>query len=305
MRTLNLLRIPLAALVLPLCVMNGQTKPAAQDAAEQLVVSANWLQDHLADPSVVILHVGSSLREYNKGHIPGARFLWTQALAQSNPDLTLELPTSSQADTVFRNLGLEPGARVVLTFAGGNVSPTTRVLFTLEQLGLHGKVSLLDGGLEVWKAEGRPIPRETPSVKPGTLKSSLRNPCVINADWIMQHQQDPSVKVVDARATQFYLGNGGGMPRAGHIPGALSIPFSSVLDSTNKVKNDSTLAAMFLSSGINKGDTVVTYCHIGQQASILYLVARQLGHPALLYDGSFEDWSSRDELPVATGEKGR
>ena len=282
-----------------------QTMSASRDGVQPLVVGTRWLQDHLLDPSLVVLHVGSSIREYNKGHIPGARFLWTQSLAQSSPDLTLELPTSLQADTVFRNLGLNPDVRIVLTFAGGNVSPTTRVLFTLEELGLQGKVSLLDGGLGVWKAEGRTVSQETPSFKPGTLKSSLRHSGVVDAEWIVDHQLHPAVKVVDARAPQFYLGNGGGMPRPGHIPGAVNIPFSSVLDSTNNVKTDSSLAAMFQSAGIGDGDTVVTYCHIGQQASVLYLIARQLGHPTLLYDGSFEDWSGRDELPVVTGEKSR
>jgi thiosulfate/3-mercaptopyruvate sulfurtransferase len=278
-----------------------QTTPAFKKDNGPLVVGSSWLQNHLGDSSFVILHVGSSIREYKKGHVPGARFLWTQSLAQSSPDLTLELPTSLQADTVFRNLGLNPGVRIVITFAGGNVSPATRVLFTLEQLGLGGKVSLLDGGLDAWKAGGYPTSQETPLFGQGTLKSNLSRSGVVEADWIVRHQHDPAVKVVDARATQFYLGNGGGMPRAGHIPGAVNISFSSVLDSTNKVKDDSTLSAMFHNAGIGKGDTVVTYCHIGQQASVLYLIARKLGYHALLYDGSFEDWSGRDELPVETG----
>ena len=93
------------------------------------------------------------------------------------------------------------------------------------------------------------------------------------------------------------------MPRPGHIPGAVNIPFSSVMDSTNKVKSDSALAALFQNAGIGKEDTVVSYCHIGQQATVLYLIGRKLGHPALLYDGSFEDWSMRDELPITAGDK--
>jgi thiosulfate/3-mercaptopyruvate sulfurtransferase len=207
-----------------------------------------------------------------------------------------------QADTIFRDLGLNPGTHVVIAFAGGNVPPATRVLFTLEQLGLRGKVSLLDGGLDAWKAEGRPITRDVPAIKPGSLKSNSQGTGIVDAEWIVKHQHQPAVKVVDARASQFYLGNGGGMPRPGHIPGAVSIPFSSVIDSSNKVKDDSTLAAVFQKAGISKGDTVVTYCHIGQQATVLYVIARQLGHRALVYDGSFEDWSMRDELPVATGQ---
>ncbi len=291
-------------LLLPTAAQCQAPSPLVKDP-NPIVVGTRWLQDHLRDSSLVVLHVGSSLREYQKGHIPDARFLWTQALAQSAPDRTLDLPSAGQADTVFRNLGLKEESRVVLCFTDGNVSPVTRVLFTLEQLGLRGRVSLLDGGLEAWKAEGLPLSRENPSVRPGTLRSTSHHTAVVDADWIVQHQKDSSVKVVDARAPQFYQGSGGGMPRAGHIPGAVNIPFSSVVDSTNKLKNDSTLTAMFTSTGIRTGNTIVTYCHIGQQATVLYLVARHLGHEARLYDGSFEDWSGRDELPVATGEEKR
>jgi thiosulfate/3-mercaptopyruvate sulfurtransferase len=174
----------------------------------------------------------------------------------------------------------------------------------MEQLGLRGRVSLLDGGLEAWKADGLPLSQETPMVSPGTLRSTSHQTAVVDAEWIVQHQKDSGVKIVDARTPQFYQGSGGGMPRAGHIPGALNIPFSSVVDSTNKLKDDSTLTAMFTSTGIRTGDTIVSYCHIGQQATVLYLVARHLGHEARLYDGSFEDWSGRDELPVDSGHKG-
>ena len=105
---------------------------------------------------------------------------------------------------------------------------------------------------------------------------------------------------MDARAAKFYTGaEAGQMPRAGHIPSAKSIPYSSVVeDPTNKFKSVEVLRGLFNSAGVKQRDTVATYCHIGQQASLLYFVARYLGYEAHLYDGSFEDWSHRPELPV-------
>ena len=89
------------------------------------------------------------------------------------------------------------------------------------------------------------------------------------------------------------------MPRGGHIPGAKNIPFSSLVDDTsNKFKSPDALRALFNTAGVKQGDSVATYCHIGQQASLLYFVARYLGYDTHLYDGSFEDWSRRPELPV-------
>ncbi len=93
------------------------------------------------------------------------------------------------------------------------------------------------------------------------------------------------------------------MPRAGHIPSAKNIPFSRLVEeSTNKFKNAEALRALFTEAGVKQGDRVATYCHIGQQASLLYFVARYLGYEAHLYDGSFQDWSNRKELPVEKSE---
>jgi thiosulfate/3-mercaptopyruvate sulfurtransferase len=88
------------------------------------------------------------------------------------------------------------------------------------------------------------------------------------------------------------------MPRGGHIPGARNIPFDSVVEDSNKFKSVETLRQLFNTAGVKPGDSVTTYCHIGQQASLLYFVARYLGYEAHLYDGSFEDWSHHPELPV-------
>ena len=113
--------------------------------------------------------------------------------------------------------------------------------------------------------------------------------------------------MLDARAARFYTGaEAGQMPRAGHIPSAKNIPFSSLVDeSTNKFKSVESLRDLFNTAGVKPADSVATYCHIGQQASLLYFVARYLGYEAHLYDGSFQDWSNRSELPVekSDGEK--
>ena len=93
------------------------------------------------------------------------------------------------------------------------------------------------------------------------------------------------------------------MPRGGYIPGAKSIPFDSVVEDSNKFRSVEALRQLFNAAGAKQGDSVTTYCHIGQQASLLYFVARYLGYDAHLYDGSFEDWSHRPELPVVKSDQ--
>ena len=274
--------------------------PAFQQGSvrQSMLVSTAWLQEHLNDPSLVILHTGTNRREYKDGHIQGARFLWTQALAYSDPDLTLELPSKAQADSVLKKLGISEKSNIVLVFDGSNVSPTTRVFFTLDYLGLGERVSLLNGGLDAWKAEGRPVVTEVPKVAEGSFAPSPNADLVVSGNWTMDNLDNSKVSVVDARAAQFYSGNGGGMPRPGHIPNAINIPFSSLVDSTNRLKDPASLRRIFQQAGVKKGSRVVSYCHIGQQATIVYFVAKYLGYEASVYDGSFEEWSGRKDLPV-------
>ncbi|HMK39175.1 MAG TPA: sulfurtransferase [Bacteroidota bacterium] len=266
--------------------------------AAPLIVTPAWLAAHIDDPNLIVFHVGTSKRDYVKGHIPRARFLWTMSLSCTTEDLTLELPPAEQADSVLKNLGVSDSARIVLYFAGGNVTPTTRIFLTLEYLGLSGKVSLLDGGLDAWKADGRPVTAEPVKHSRGTYLPRMHPEVVVGADWVASHLNDNTVAIVDARGAQFYQGHGGGMPRAGHIPGAVNIQFSSLVDSTNRLKDKKELEKIFAAAGVKPGVIVVPYCHIGQQASLVYFVARYLGYDARLYDGSFEDWSSREDLPV-------
>lgn len=278
--------------------------PSAATAFQQesvrksMLVSTAWLQEHLNDSSLVILHTGTNRREYKDGHIPGARFLWTQALAYSDPDLTLELPSRVQADSVLKKLGITEKSRIVLCFDGSNVTPTTRVFYTLDYLGFGDRVSLLDGGLDAWKAGGHPIVTETPTVAEGSFVPSAKTNLVVTSDWLKDNLENRAITVVDARASQYYSGTGGGMPRPGHIPNAVNIPFSSFVDSTNKLKDPTSLRAIFQQAGVKEGTRVISYCHIGQQATMVYFVAKYLGYEARVYDGSFEEWSGRKDLPL-------
>jgi thiosulfate/3-mercaptopyruvate sulfurtransferase len=173
------------------------------------------------------------------------------------------------------------------------------VFLTLEYAGLRGRVSVLDGGRPAWQAEGRPVTTEVPTVTPGHFTPHPRNDVVVDAAWLSQHLSDPSVAILDARDAGFYLDTlKNEMPRGGHIPGARSLPFGTVVLDDNKVKPLADLRAMFEQAGATTGDTVVSYCHIGQQGTLVYFAARLLGYNVRLYDGSFQDWSARSDLPV-------
>jgi thiosulfate/3-mercaptopyruvate sulfurtransferase len=288
----------LALVVAMQVVRSNRGNAAGNTESNSMLVSTAWLAEHMSDRSLVIINIGPRA-SYDAGHIPGARFLEMSSIAATGQPLTLELPPVEKLKSSFEELGVSDNSRIVICFLANYVSPATRVFFTLDYLGLGKQTSLLDGGFEAWHAEGRTITTDTSAIKLGNITPHPRPELVVDAEWVSANLNKPKVAIVDARAPEFYTGaSAGRMPRAGHIPSAVNVPFSSLADDANKLKDSATLKKLFEEAGIKPGKEVVSYCHIGQQASLIYFVAKYLGYDARLYDGSFEDWSKRSELPV-------
>lgn len=266
--------------------------------SNSMLVSTSWLAEHLKDRELVIITVGPR-PNYDAGHIPGARFVEMSSIASSAPGATLEIPPVDKLKAAFEDLGVSNNSRIVICFLANYVSPSTRVYFTLDYLGLGSQTSLLDGGFEAWRAEGKPVTTEAPQITRGSINPRPRPELIVDAAWVSANTNKTKIAIVDARTPEFYSGaSAGRMPRAGHIPGSVNIPYNTLADASNKLKDSPTLQKMLSESGIKQGDQVVSYCHIGQQATLVYFVAKYLGYDARLYDGSFEDWSKRTELPV-------
>lgn len=286
--------------------------PAAAGVAaprDSLLVSTAWLAEHLKDPNLVLLHVGDK-QEYDEHHIPGARYIALRDISASNVgerQLTLEMLPADQLRDRLAALGISNDSHVVVYYGNDWLSPSTRVMFTLDYAGLTN-ISLLDGGMKAWIRDGHEVTAAAPAERTGTLSPLTLRSTVVDADFVRSHVDAPHFRVVDARDAEFYdgtktSGSGQRPHKTGHIAGARSLPFSSVTGDDLVWKTNDQLQALFTAAGVQPGDTVITYCHIGQQATAALFAARLLGHPVLLYDGSFEDWSRRD-YPVESGTKG-
>jgi thiosulfate/3-mercaptopyruvate sulfurtransferase len=279
------------------------TSVAAGPVRSSMVVTTAWVSDHLRDPGLVLLHVGEK-KDYDEGHLPGAQWFPREAFGVRDADsgLTLQLPPATALVARLESLGVSDTSRVVLYFGTDWVTPTARAYFTLDYLGLGDRTSIMDGGLPAWRAEHRAVTTDVVAPPRGRLIPHLRPELVASLDEIRATIGKSATALIDSRLPRFFDGTDpGSMPRAGHIPGARNLPFSTLIDADNRLKDVESLRRLYSDAGADGSRPVVTYCHIGQQASLGYFVARYLGFSARLYDGSFEEWSRLKELPVATG----
>jgi thiosulfate/3-mercaptopyruvate sulfurtransferase len=288
---------------------SAQQKSAANSATagrEPMLVTVDWLADHLSDPSLVLLQIGDK-KDYDKGHIPGAQFLEYESISTPHnhgATLMLELPPVEQLVSVFERLGVSNSSHIILYFGTNWVSPTTRVYWTLDYLGLGDRTSLLNGGLVAWEATHHAVSTEIKQPAKGSITPAPRKEIVADAEWVSHHLNQPAVTIIDARNHEFYNGSqSDGNPRSGHIPGATNLVYLDVVDQdNNKFKSPDALKELFRAAGLKQGNLMVSYCHIGQRATVIYFTAKMLGYDAKMYDGSWEDWSHRTNLAIVTGE---
>jgi thiosulfate/3-mercaptopyruvate sulfurtransferase len=280
----------------------------AQQARTELLVTVDWLADRLDDPNLVLLHVGQE-EQYEQEHIPGARFVHQNELAapedhEGMTGLNLQMPDPTALESVLEGLGIGDDSKIVVYYGDNWVSSSTRILLTLDWIGLGDRVSLLDGGMGLWKAGGHQVTAEPPpAARRGSLAPRVREDLVVSAEWVRDHLDDEAYRVIDARAPVHYDGiqatNLHREPvRKGHIPGAANVPFNQLWDDSLRLRPADELVRIFQDAGLRPGQTVVGYCHLGQYATAMLFGARTLGYDVRLYDGSFQEWGSREELPI-------
>lgn len=282
---------------------------AAVARAESPVVSAAWLKAHISDPDLVLLHVGDK-GQYDSEHLPGARYVSLKDIStvHTSTNLMLEMPDANDLRDRLEALGISDNSHVVVYFGKDYVSPSTRIIYTLDYAGLGSHASLLDGGMPAWKKNGGETTTDVPKAKRGSLAALKIRPIVVDADFVRAHLNTKGFAIVDGRDAVYYDGVDSGdsmgeKHKPGHLPGAKSIPYTSITDDDLLLKSRAQLEELFTKAGVKPDDTVIGYCHIGQQTTAMLFAARLLGHPVLLYDGSMQDWSRHKDFPTETSTK--
>jgi thiosulfate/3-mercaptopyruvate sulfurtransferase len=272
------------------------------NAQVPILVTPSWVNQHKNDENVRVVQVNFLKLDYDNGHLPGAGYLWPGWLAPDSPKGAMNIPDLKKAEEVIESLGISNASHVVLYFSRNDVSPTARMFLTLENLGLVNQVSIMDGGLEAWKKEGLTLTQGTQTIRKGSFKIKDLG-LIVDKNYVLKNLKSESVTIVDARATRFYDGEPTGNPRDGHIAGAKNIQYTDMVDQNNVFKPVDQLQGYFNPVVPAKKNEIITYCFVGQTASVVYLSARILGYKAKLYDGSMQEWSRISELPMEITEK--
>jgi thiosulfate/3-mercaptopyruvate sulfurtransferase len=275
-----MLRLFVFGTIATLCIgIDGAS--AAADAR----VSTEWLQQHLNDPEVRVIATGDQ-GQFERGHIPGARFL--EHMDTLGSGHTLLAPDKLAA--VLTKAGVADGVHVVLY--GDSPMTTGWVFMSIASVGHEADVSMLDGGIDLWRSAGYQVSTAAAPPVTGKLTVHPSADLAVDASWVKSHLDSPTIRLLDVRTTNEWNG--------GHLPNATLVLWQDLFADQRslKLKSADDIRAVFARAGVKPGQEVVTYCMIGMRASLMYWAAKSVGLPARIYVGSWRDWSSNSENPT-------
>jgi len=278
-----------------------------------MLVSTAWLADRLGKPQIKVLDAGFRMpgvtptahEAYFSAHIPGAGFFDIDGVADHDTALPHMLPGPAAFSAAMAELGIGDDDLVVL-YDGAGIMGAARAWWTFRSFG-HGKLAVLDGGLAVWRREGRPVTAE-PAVPAATAAFPARaQPDLVrNRNQVLEIVRHGGAQIVDARAAPRFTGEAP-EPRAGlrqgHIPGSRNLDHGRLIDpATGLVHRPQTLRALFEEAGLDLGKPIVASCGSGVSASALAFGLALLGREDVaVYDGSWTEWGADATLPIETG----
>ena len=276
-------------------------------AHPEVLVSTQWVADHLQDPSVRIMESDEDLLLYDTGHIPGAvKIDW---VTQLNDQLTRDYLDHTRMEVLLRSLGVNQDTTIVI-YGDKNNWWATYTLWVLRLFNID-RVRIMDGGRALWEKEGREMTREVPNYPEGNIRVGPRNDSRIRAfreDVLAHvHARRP---LVDVRSPEEFRGERMHMPdypnegalRGGHIPGARSIPWARAINpETHTFRPASELRTIYQEeNGLTPGDDVIAYCRIGERSShSWFALTYLLGFDRVRnYDGSWTEWGNSVRVPI-------
>ena len=290
-----------AVVLLVLLVLVAAPARAADQKAK--LVSTEWLQKNLSRPDIRILDVRNSVADYWQSHIPGAVYMNPEVMRLADRGVPVMLMPPEALVVMLGEMGIEPQTMVLVYTEKGDFKGPYLV-WALDYLG-HEQVAVMEGGFAKWQKEGLPVSQDYPKIaaKKYPLPQKLRREVRASLDEVRNVVASGGAVILDVRPVELYTGEKGAWKRRGHIKGSLSRFWGEDLTTEGMWKDTSDLKAAYEKLGVTPDKQIITSCGQGQMSAHTYFTLKYLlGYPNVKnYDGSFNEWSNIQELPVGTG----
>ncbi|HAL76664.1 MAG TPA: 3-mercaptopyruvate sulfurtransferase [Rhodobacteraceae bacterium] len=276
------------------------------------LVSTQWLAAHLKDPDLRVLDASWYLpgserdpfAEYQRAHIPGARFFDLDDVSDHRSDLPHMVPPAEKFMSRMRAMGVGDGHQIVV-YDGSGLFSAPRVWWLFKLMG-QMDIAVLDGGFPKWQAEGHPVEDLPPILRDRHMMVRRQNHMVKDVTQVSAASKLGESEIVDARSPgRFYGTDPEPRPglRAGHIPGSKNVFYKDLLKADDTMKSPDEMRQVFVEAGVDLDKPVITSCGSGVTAAILSLGLTRMGKTDhSLYDGSWTEWGMFPTLPIATGK---
>jgi thiosulfate/3-mercaptopyruvate sulfurtransferase len=275
-------------------------------------ISTDWLEEHL-DKNLMKVDVQPNVHDYILEHIAGAVYFNEGLLRVSLKGRPAVYGPDGVMQANFRRIGLVSDQPVVVYTGLGNFKKwgdgleQTMMAYTLVRFG-HTAVYLLDGGLDKWKKEGKPVTRVFPPVRESTFTVRVQRDFYVEYEEFKSTKDRSDVILLDARPSPLYEGQGPWI-KPGHIPGAVNLPWTSLMtaDNTRLLNPDDEIQTILESKGITRDKTIICSCGTGREATNEFILFKwYLNYPKVkIYEGSFTEWTAYPENPTVTGKNPR